>query len=98
VTIVSHSWSGPGRFEDRTGSFGPFVRALAVHVAEAAPAARVAAAGQGALDGMTWTVGLLGAGVAPPRFEHVPLTRPWGGLRATVFLPARADAPGGAAH
>lgn len=64
VTIVSHSWSGPGRFEDRTGSFGPFVRALAVHVADAAPAARVAAAGQGALDGMTWTVGLLGAGVA----------------------------------
>ncbi len=64
MTIVSHGWSGPGRLEDRTGSFGPLVRAVAACLAEVAPGARVAAAGQGVLDGMTWTVGLLGAGVA----------------------------------
>jgi len=64
VTLVSHSWAGPGRFEDRSESFGSFVRALAARLAEVAPGARVAAAGQGGLDGMTWTVGLLGAGVA----------------------------------
>lgn len=64
MTLVSHSWSGPGRFEDRTESFGLFVRALAARLADAAPAARIAAVGQSALGGVTWTVGLLGAGVA----------------------------------
>lgn len=64
MTLVSHSWSGLGRFEDRTGSFSPFVRALAARIAEVAPTARVAAAGQAGLGGVTWTIGLLGAGVA----------------------------------
>lgn len=64
VTLVSHSWSGLGRFEDRTDSFGLFVRTLAARLAEVAPGARVAAAGQGGLDGITWIIGLLGAGVA----------------------------------
>ncbi|MDP2259044.1 MAG: hypothetical protein Q8J89_04945 [Caulobacter sp.] len=64
MTLVSHSWSGPGRFEDRSDSFGPFVRTLAARLAEVAPGARVAAAGQGGLGGVTWTIGLLGAGVA----------------------------------
>jgi hypothetical protein len=64
ATLVSHSWSGPGRFEDRSDSFGPFVRALAARLAEVAPGARVAAAGQSGLGGVTWTIGLLGAGVA----------------------------------
>ena len=64
MTIVSHSWSGPGRFEDRTGDFGRFVRALAASLADVAPGARVTAAGHGGLGGVTWTIGLLGAGVA----------------------------------
>jgi hypothetical protein len=41
---------------------------------------------------------LLGAVQAPPRFEHLSLSSPSGGLSATVFLPARADAAPDAQH
>ncbi len=64
MTIVSHGWSGPGRFEDHTVSYGPLVRALAARLADVAPGARIAAAGLDGQAGMSWTIGLLGAGVA----------------------------------
>lgn len=63
MTIVSHGWRGPGRFEDHTDSYSPLVRALAARLADLAPGARVAAAGLDGQGGMSWTIGLLGAGV-----------------------------------
>ncbi len=64
MTIVSHGWSGPGRFEDHTASYGPLVRALAARIADLSPGARIAVAGLDGQAGMSWTIGLLGAGVA----------------------------------
>lgn len=64
VTLVSHSWAGPGRFEDRSDAYGALVRAAAARMAEAAPAARIGRAEPSAQGALTWTVGLLGAGAA----------------------------------
>lgn len=63
MTLVSHGWSGPGRFEDHTASYSPLVRALAARLADLAPGARIAAAGLDSQGGMSWIIGLLGAGV-----------------------------------
>lgn len=62
--IASHSWAGPGRFEDRSDSFSPLVRALAARAADLAPAARFTTTGLNSDGAMTWAVGLLGVGVA----------------------------------
>lgn len=64
ATILSHSWAGPGRFEDRSDSFSTLVRSLATAAAELAPAARFSTAELGGHGAMTWAAGLLGAGVA----------------------------------
>lgn len=61
--IASHSWRGPGRFEDRMESFSPLVRALAVRAADLAPRARFATAGLELGEAFTWTMGLLGVGI-----------------------------------
>ena len=63
MTLVSHGWSGPGRFEDHTASYSPLVRAVAGRLAVLAPAARIAAAGLDSQGGMSWIIGLLGSGV-----------------------------------
>lgn len=62
--IPSHSWSGPGRFEDRMDSFSPLVRALAETAADLAPRARFAAAGPEVGEAFVWIMGLLGMGAA----------------------------------
>jgi len=64
VTIASHSWAGPGRFEDRSDSFSALVRTLAARAADLAPTARFSTAEMSGYGAMTWAVGLLGAGVA----------------------------------
>lgn len=60
--IASHSWRGPGRFEDRMESFSPLVRAIAARAADLAPRARFATAGLELGEAVTWTMGLLGVG------------------------------------
>ena len=60
--IPSHSWRGPGRFEDRTGTFSPLARALAETSADLAPRARFATAGIEIGEAFLWTMGLLGIG------------------------------------
>lgn len=63
ATITSHSWAGPGRFDDRSDSFSALVRALAARAADLAPAARFSTAGTDLYGAVTWTVGLLAIGV-----------------------------------
>jgi len=60
--IISHSWAGPGQFEDRTASFAAFVRALGRQAADSAPDARFGATGVAMQDAFLWTGGLLGGG------------------------------------
>jgi hypothetical protein len=60
--IASHSWRGPGRFEDRTDTYSPFVRALIEQAADLAPRARFATAGLEVGEAFLWTIGLLGLG------------------------------------
>lgn len=60
--IPSHSWRGPGRFDDRMESFAPLVRTLAERAAEVAPRARFATAGLEIGEAFLWTMGLLGLG------------------------------------
>lgn len=62
--IASHSWRGPGRFEDRMESFSPLVRAIAATAADRAPRARFATAGLELGEAFVWTMGLLGIGAA----------------------------------
>jgi len=62
--IVSHSWKGPGRFEDRMDSFSPLVRSIAETAADLAPRARFATAGLEVGEAFIWTIGLLGIGAA----------------------------------
>ena len=64
VTLVSHSWAGPGRFEDRGDSYGALVRAVAARMADVAPAARIGRAEPGAAGALGWIIGLLGTGAA----------------------------------
>ncbi len=64
VTLVSHSWAGPGRFEDHSESYGAFVRAVATRLAEANPDAKIGRAEPDARGALTWSIGLLGAGAA----------------------------------
>ncbi len=62
--IPSHSWRGPGRFDDRTETWSPLVRALAERSADAAPRARFTTAGLELGEAFLWTMGLLGIGAA----------------------------------
>jgi hypothetical protein len=62
--IPSHSWIGPGRFDDRMESFSPLVRALAARAADLTPGARFATAGLEMGEAFLWTMGLLGVGAA----------------------------------
>lgn len=62
VLVISHSWIGPGRFEDRTASFSAFVRALGEQAADNAPDARFSTTGVATQDAIIWAVGLLGGG------------------------------------
>lgn len=62
--IASHSWIGPGRFDDRLEAFSPFVRAIAAAAADQAPRARYATAGVEVGEAFLWTMGLLGIGAA----------------------------------
>lgn len=62
--ITSHSWRGPGRFEDRMETFSPLVRAIAEGAADRAPRARFAMAGLELGEAFLWTMGLLGIGAA----------------------------------
>ncbi|CAN1571051.1 hypothetical protein MCEMIH16_03218 [Caulobacteraceae bacterium] len=62
--IASHSWRGPGRFDDRTDSYSPFVRTLAARAAGLAPRARFATTGLQVGEAFLWTIGLLGIGAA----------------------------------
>lgn len=64
VLVVSHSWAGPGRFEDRSAGFSTLVRALALRAADSAPAARFTTTGVAAQDAFIWAVALLGGGAA----------------------------------
>ena len=61
--IASHSWRGPGRFDDRMETFSPLVRAIAETAADLAPRARFATAGLELGEAFVWTMGLLGAGI-----------------------------------
>lgn len=61
--IPSHSWRGPGRFDDRMTTFSPLVRAIADAAADLAPRARFATAGLELGEAFGWTIGLLGVGV-----------------------------------
>lgn len=61
--IASHSWKGPGRFDDRMETFSPLVRAIAEAAADLAPRARFATAGLELGEAFVWTMGLLGAGI-----------------------------------
>lgn len=61
--IPSHSWKGPGRFDDRMETFSPLVRAIAVSAADLAPRARFATAGLEIGEAFLWTMGLLGVGI-----------------------------------
>jgi hypothetical protein len=60
--IASHSWRGPGRFDDRTDTYSPFVRTLVAQAADHAPRARFATAGLEIGEAFLWTIGLLGIG------------------------------------
>lgn len=60
--IPSHSWMGPGRFDDRMEHFAPLVRALAARAADLSPRARFATAGLEPGEAFLWTMGLLGIG------------------------------------
>ena len=60
--IASHSWIGPGRFDDRLERFSPFVRAVAAAAADQAPRARFTTAGVEVGEAFLWTMGLLGIG------------------------------------
>jgi len=60
--IPSHSWRGPGRFDDRSETFSPLVRELAEQAADLAPRARFATAGIEIGEAFLWTMGLLGIG------------------------------------
>lgn len=60
--IPSHSWRGPGRFDDRMETFSPLVRALAERAADLAPRARFVTAGLELGEAFLWTMGLLGIG------------------------------------
>lgn len=62
--IPSHSWRGPGRFDDRMQTFSPLVRALAARAADLTPRARFATAGLELGEAFLWTMGLLGIGAA----------------------------------
>ncbi|MDP1631173.1 MAG: hypothetical protein Q8L66_07110 [Caulobacter sp.] len=62
--IVSHSWMGPGRFEDRTASYARLVREIADAAADLAPQARFTTAGLELGEAFAWTMGLLGLGAA----------------------------------
>jgi hypothetical protein len=62
--IASHSWRGPGRFDDRTDSYSPFVRTLAARAAGLSPRARFATTGLQVGEAFLWTIGLLGIGAA----------------------------------
>jgi len=64
VLVISHSWAGPGRFEDRTDSFSAFVRALAARAADLSPALRVSTTSVVAQDAVIWTTALIGGGAA----------------------------------
>lgn len=61
--IASHSWKGPGRFDDRMETFSPLVRAVAGTAADLAPRARFATAGLELGEAFVWTMGLLGVGI-----------------------------------
>lgn len=60
--VPSHSWRGPGRFDDRTDTYSSFVRALVAQAADHAPRARFATAGLEVGEAFLWTIGLLGIG------------------------------------
>lgn len=62
--IPSHSWKGPGRFDDRMERFSPLVRAIARQSADRAPNARFVTAGLEMGEAFLWTMGLLGIGAA----------------------------------
>lgn len=62
--IPSHSWRGPGRFDDRMQTFSPLVRALAARAADLTPRARFATPGLEMGEAFLWTMGLLGIGAA----------------------------------
>lgn len=62
VLLISHSWIGPGRFEDRGAGFAAFVRTLAARAAEANPNLKATTMAVGAQDALIWAVALIGGG------------------------------------
>ena len=64
LVIVSQSYLGPGRFEDRLSSFSTLARALAAVGADLAPRARFGLARLEARTAFTWVMGLLAFGSA----------------------------------
>jgi hypothetical protein len=64
VVIVSQSYLGPGRFEDRLASFAALARALAAVGADLSPRARFGLARLAPRTALTWVMGLLAFGAA----------------------------------
>ncbi|WP_297514785.1 hypothetical protein [uncultured Caulobacter sp.] len=62
VVIVSQSYLGPGRFEDRLTSFSTLARAIAAVGADLAPRARFGLARLEARTAFTWVMGLTAFG------------------------------------
>ena len=60
--IASHSWIGPGRFDDRMETFSPLVKGIAATAADLTPRAHFTTAGLELGEAFVWTMGLLGAG------------------------------------
>ncbi|MET3666865.1 hypothetical protein [Caulobacter sp. 1776] len=64
LAIVSQSYLGPGRFEDRLHAFSTLARAIAAVGADLAPRARFGVARLEARAAFTWVMGLLAFGAS----------------------------------
>lgn len=64
LVIVSQSYLGPGRFEDRLPGFSTLARAIAAVGADLAPRARFGVARLEARAAFTWVMGLLAFGAS----------------------------------
>jgi hypothetical protein len=62
IIIISQSYLGPGRFEDRLDSFSALARVIARQAADTAPAARFSLARIEARPALTGAIGLLSVG------------------------------------
>lgn len=64
LVIVSQSYVGPGRFEDRLAGFSTLARAVAAVGADLSPRARFGVARLEARAALTWMIGLTAFGAA----------------------------------